>query len=1102
DRARFLGRPGGYRRPAALAPGSPGLSGTTGSTLDPILALRRRLDLAPGEEAEIAFLTAAGPSRPAVLDALGRHHTLSTVRAVLEQARIHAGPDLREAGVPPGEARHVQELLSAVLHPHPALRPPPPAIAANRRGQPGLWPHGISGDHPILLVRAREGSPLLREVLAVHAYWRKRRILIDLVVLDLGATVYNQPLRDWLDREIARTGGAEHRDRPGGIFVVRAALLEAEDRTLLEAAAGAVLDASRGGLAVQLEPLRETREPDHLPELVPISSSNLPPEATPPLPRPADLRFDNGLGGFTPDGREYVIHLEPGRATPAPWINVVANPGFGFLASESGGGTTWAVNSAEGRLTPWRNDPVADVPGETLYLRDEETGEIWSITRLPAGEGKACQTRHRAGSTSYLQHSRGLGQELTLFVPPEAPVKIAALRLTNLWKRPRRITATWVAEWVLGTHRRATAAHVVSEYDAGRGALLARASYPAGGERTAFLAADRRPHGLTADRTELFGRPPDRARPAGLVRIGLGGAVGAGLDPCAALQIHFDLGPGETAEAHFLLGQGADRQEALDLVARFQDPEAARAARRESDAFWEGVLGGVQVSTPAPEIDLLANRWLLYQALSCRIWGRSALYQASGAFGFRDQLQDVLALLGAAPAVARAQILEAARHQFEEGDVLHWWHPPEGRGVRTRCSDDLLWLPYVTARYVAATGDRAILGEAVPFRTGPPLPPGEAERYDLYPLDGAAGTLFEHCRRALRHGTTAGLHGLPLIGSCDWNDGFNRVGLGGKGESVWLGWFLYAVLNAFAPLCEAEGEAAALVQRAGLLRKALEASAWDGGWYLRAWYDDGTPLGAAGSAECEIDLIAQAWAVLSGAAEPDRARRALGAAWERLVRPADDLALLLAPPFDRGGHDPGYIKAYPPGVRENGGQYSHAAAWAAWAFTALGDGDRALAVLRAIDPIHRTATPGGVERYRVEPYAVAADIYGVPPHTGRGGWTWYTGTAGWTWQVIVEALLGLRRTAGALEVDPCIPGSWPGFEAVLREGSAVYRVRIENPRGVSRGVTEIRLDSEILAGLKVPLVDDGREHEVRVVLGEAVPWDGETAARERAQITP
>ncbi|HEX6900394.1 MAG TPA: glucoamylase family protein [Thermoanaerobaculia bacterium] len=1086
DRGRFLGRTGGPRRPAALTAGSPGLSGTAGSTLDPVLALRRRIDLPPGGEVEVAFLTAAAASRPAALAALGRHRTLDLVQTVFDQARLHAGPELRAAGLAADDARQVQELLSAVLQHPPALRPPPAVLAANRRGQPALWPHGISGDHPILLVRARsqEDAPLLREVLAAHSWWRKRRILVDLVILDEGSTVYDQPLRDWLDRELARTGGAEWRDRPGGVFVVRSALVEPEDRTLLEAVAGAVLDASRGRLGAQLQALRQPHEPDRLPDFVPIPSSPLTPEPTPPLPRPPDLAFDNGLGGFTAGDREYVVHLEPGSATPAPWINVVANPDFGFMASESGGGFTWAVNSAEGRLTPWRNDPVVDAPGEALYLRDEETGDIWTPTRLPAGQGEVCQTRHRAGSTTFLQRSHGLEQELTLFVPRDAPVKVAALRLANLWKRPRRVTATFYAEWVLGASRRATAPHVVSEYDAGAQVLLARCSYPAGGERTAFLAADRRPHGLTADRAEFLGRPVDRVRPAGLVRIGLAGAVGTGLDPCAALQIHFDLKPGETAEAHFLLGQGADRQEALRLVARFRDRAAVATARAAVEAFWEDLLGAVQVSTPEPELDVLANRWLLYQSLSCRIWGRSALYQSSGAFGFRDQLQDALSLLHAAPEIARGLILEAARHQFEEGDVLHWWHPPHDRGMRTRCSDDLLWLPYVAARYVAVTGDRRILAEEVPFRAGPRLLAGEAERYDRYPLSDAKGSLLEHCRRALRKGATAGPHGLPLIGSCDWNDGLNRVGLGGKGESVWLGWFLYAVVAEMAPLWDEPEEAAVWSRRAEALRKAIEETAWDGGWYLRAWYDDGTPLGSAGSAECEIDLIAQAWAALSGAAGPERARQALDAAWERLALPEDHLLLLLAPPFERGPKDPGYIKAYPPGVRENGGQYSHAAAWAGWACARLGDGDRAVAALRAIAPLYRAATPAGAALYRDEPYVVAADIYGVPPHTGRGGWSWYTGTAGWTWRLLIEGVLGLRRQAGVLEIDPCIPRIWPGWGAVLREGSATYHIRCENPDGAGHGVRELLLDGAPLAEPKLPLLDDGREHEVLVRLGK------------------
>ncbi len=1119
DRARFLGRSGGASAmgsPLALAadrlsgsvagsvagPVAGTTAGTVGTTLDPVFAIRRRVDVPAHREVEVAFVTAAGRSRSAVLSMLHRNRSMPRLHEVFELARTQASQGLRDADLPLATARAAQELLSAILQAHPALRPASDVLAANRRGQPSLWPHGISGDRPILLVRThqREDSVLVREILAIHSLWRRHRVGIDLVILDEEATTYAQPLRDWLDAEIARTGAGEWRDKPGGVFVVCGTLLQTEDVNLLESVAAAVLDAARGSLEEQLRHLREAPEPGRLPAFVPASSEPAPgltPELAQVLERPADLLFDNGLGGFTPDGREYVIHLRPGQATPAAWIDVVANPGFGFMASESGGGYTWGGNSSEDRLTPWRNDPVLDTPGETLYLRDEETGEVWTTTRLPAGGASACEARFGAEAVRYRQRSHGLDQELSLSVPAADPVKIATLRLTNLWQRPRRITATYYAEWVLGTDRRATAAHVVSEHDPASGALLARCPFPSGGERTAFLAADHPTHGLTSDRAEFLGDgdTTDRTCPVGLVRIGLSGAVGAGLDPCAALQLHLDIQPGATAEVSFFLGQGRDRQHALELVARFQAGGAAQTARREVETFWDDLLSSVQVSTPEPDIDLLVNRWLLHQALSCRIRGRSALYQSGGAFGFRDQLQDVLAFLHSAPGIARAHILESARHQFEEGDVLHWWHPPEDRGVRSRCSDDLLWLPYVVAQYVAATGDDSVLAEDVAFLGGPPLPPDEAEHYDRYFPSGTSASLYEHCLRAIRKGTTAGPHGLPLIGSCDWNDGMNRIGPEGKGESVWLGWFLHTVLNAFAPLCEARGdadEAGRLRSTAETLRQAIEASAWNGDWYLRAWYDDGTPVGAAGSAECEIDLIAQSWAVLSGAGNPERAARAMESAWDRLIHPGEGseagLSLLLAPPFNRGRKDPGYIKAYPPGIRENGGQYSHAATWAAWAFTQLGDGDRAAAVLRTVLPVVRTSTPEGAEHYRTEPFAVAADIAGVPPHTGRGGWTWYTGTASWTWRLTVEAILGLRRQQGTLEIDPCIPKDWPGFEAVFKMGSALYRVKVENPDRVAKGVAEAWLDGVRLDGATLPLTDDSREHEVRVRMGKALSF--------------
>ncbi len=643
---------------------------------------------------------------------------------------------------------------------------------------------------------------------------------------------------------------------------------------------------------------------------------------------------------------------------------------------------------------------------------------------------------------------------------------------------------------MLGVTRDTAQQYVVSEYDSEHQALLARNSYNAEfGERVAFVAASQRLHGLTADRTEFLGRKGNLQRPAALDRIGLASVVEPGLDPCAALQLHIDLQPGEAQEIFFLIGEGANREDALRLIEHYQKAEQIAAAWQQVNDCWDKLLETVQVQTPDPAMNLLLNRWLLYQTLACRVWARSAFYQSSGAFGFRDQLQDVMALIHAAPHLARAHIVQAAQFQFDAGDVLHWWHPPSGRGVRTRFSDDLLWLPFVVAHYVTATGDESILDENIPFRTGAPLEPGEAERYDQYAPTIETYTLYEHCRRALEKGTTAGAHGLPLMGSGDWNDGMNRVGIEGRGESVWLGWFLCATLTRFAKLCEGRGDqtqAAAYRQRAAELSQAIEASAWDGAWYLRAYYDDGTPLGSVANNDCQIDSIAQSWAVLSGASDPDRATQAMEAVADRLVNQSDQLVLLLAPPFDQTPRDPGYIKGYPPGIRENGAQYTHAATWAVWAFAELGQGDRAEALFRLLNPIYHSDTPEKVARYMVEPYVIAADVYSAPTHVGRGGWTWYTGSSGWMYRVGLEAILGIRRMGKTLTIDPCIPKTWPSYQVTYRVGATTFQISVENPAGVNRGVKQIKLDGKVLNGNEIPLREDGGEHQVIVVLGAVV----------------
>jgi cyclic beta-1,2-glucan synthetase len=1091
DRMRFLGRGGTARRPHALLSADGALSGTTGATLDPVMALSQKVELGPHASARLAYVTVAARTRQEALQLAEKYHNWPSIDRTFSQGRQRIEIEMRQSELETTDIARMQQLLSALIYPSPELRAPVSTLAANTRGQPSLWPYAISGDYPILLVviESAEEAPIVQDALQAYAYWRKRQVKIDLAILNRRESGYSQELQGQLRRLVSRVGEESWINDRGGVFLLQADQMEPADLTLLETAARVILNAEKGSLAQQIESL--TRRPQRLPAFEPMrSGSDVQP--TPPLPRPDDLLYDNGWGGFSADGSEYVIYLEPGRWTPAPWVNVVANQHLGFLVSESGASYTWAMNSGENRLTPWHNDPVSDPPDEAIYLRDEETGDVWSPTPLPAREDAPYLVRHGAGYSDFEHHSHALKQHTRMYVAPDEPVKIVRLRLENTADWTRRITATFYASWVLYTTHEASQMYVVPEYDRERHALLAKNPFNTEfGDRVAFVATDRPLHGLTTDRQEFLGRMGHRSQPAALYRIGLEGRVEAGVDPCAVIQVHLDLPPGQVEEVHFIIGQGADREDALRLVEQYQTDEGVETAWEQTRRLWDDLLGTLQVETPDRGMDLLLNRWMLYQSLSCRIWGRSGFYQSSGAYGFRDQLQDVMSLAHVAPHITREQIVRAAAHQFEEGDVLHWWHPPSGRGVRTRISDDLLWLPYVTEHYIRTTGDWAILDIEIPYLHGEPLHKDEEDRYNHYPISKSRGTLYEHCLRAIRRGDTSGPHDLPLIGGGDWNDGMNRVGIHGRGESIWLGWFLHSVLTRFAGICRERGdddEATALLRRADALRDALDAHGWDGDWYLRAYYDDGTPLGSAQNQECRIDAIAQSWSVLSGAGEPERARQAMAAVSRHLVRADDGIILLFTPPLDKTPHDPGYIKGYLPGVRENGGQYTHAAIWTVWAYAEMGDHDRAMALYRMINPIYRGDSADKARRYQVEPYVVAADVYGVPPHVGRGGWTWYTGSAAWLYRLGMEGILGLRRLDDVLRVDPRIPDEWPGYRAVYRHGSSRYEINVENPHreanGTRRGVCEVTLDGQPLEGPEIPLVDDGEIHQVRVVLGE------------------
>jgi len=1092
DRARFIGRGRTPKSPLVLtdrdnATSKSWLSGTVGATLDPIMAIGQEVELQPYGSAQFAYLTIPSDSRQKAMEISERFQAWQLVERSFDQARSKAEVELRQLGIKPEQLPIFQNLLSVLIYPHNALRAAPETLAANRKAQPDLWAYGISGDYPILLVKVHEAEELslAQELFQAFAFWRRRGLKVDLVVLNMQGSDYGQVLSGQLHRQMSRLKVEVWLQRRGGIFLLHIDQLDAEDRILLETVSRAILDGGSGLLKDQLK--RMEAMPQWLPPFIPSSLQVVEPQVTPPVSRPENLLFDNGLGGFSPDGREFQIYLEPGQNTPAPWINVVANPQFGFLISESGGGFTWSQNSGENRLTPWSNDPVSDRPGEVLYLRDEETAEVWTPTPLPSGAEVPFLICHSAGYSTFEHNSFDLNHQLRLFVAPDEPVKIIQLRLENLSNRPRRITATYYAEWVLGAMREANQQYISPEFNQECQAVLVRNSYNQEfGERVAFLAASKDLHGLTTDRTEFLGSLGDYSRPAALGRIGLASSVQSGLDPCAAVQLHIDLEPGGVDEIYFLLGQSENHEQATALIRRYQKPKNVTAAYHASNRFWDDNLSAVQVSTPEPAMDLLLNRWLLYQSLSCRIWGRSAFYQSSGAYGYRDQLQDVLCLIHTRPDLAREHLLRAASHQFEEGDVLHWWHPPSGRGVRTRYSDDLLWLPYATIHYVDATGDKGVLSEQIPFLVGTALEPNEKERYGSFSATPKTFTLYEHCRRALQKGMTSGDHSLPLIAGGDWNDGMNRVGAGGRGESVWLGWFLNDILTRFADICQEMNDpdcAEVYKKQARQLQQALEQHAWDGEWYLRAFYDDGTPLGSANSQECQIDSLSQSWAVLSKAGDPERVKKAMQSLYERLVLPEDGLILLFTPPFDQTPLDPGYIKGYPPGIRENGGQYTHAALWVIWAYTQMGKGDIAEGLFRLINPIYHADTPEKVQRYQVEPYVIAADVYGRPPHTGRGGWTWYTGSSGWMYRLGIEAILGLRREGQTIVVDPCIPSGWSSFKMTYRYQGSIYLIQVDNSQGVCRGVSEVRLNGVVIPDGRIQLERDSGEHQVTVLMG-------------------
>ncbi|MTI67917.1 MAG: glycosyl transferase [Firmicutes bacterium] len=1083
NRENFIGRGRNITNPKALY--EP-LTNTTGIVIDPIMSLRKTVKVKPNGKVKITFITGLSDNKEDAVELAKKYQKTSSLTRAFELAYTRSQVENNYLNLDFNQIKVYQDLLSHIIFLSPMRKKYQDIISLNKKGQSSLWAYGISGDNPILLVTIdnTDDISIVKEALKAHEYLKLKGLEVDLVILNEDKSSYIQPLMDLIKDTVFQNQRSDLVDKPGGIFIRSANIMDEDDKILLYTVAKVILKGSLGGIEDQIYTDEEYNYPDikEFKNIDFIHNGN--------KEREIDFSFFNGYGGFSKDYKEYIIKLKKGMYTPAPWINVVANKQFGFLVSENGSGFIWAENSRENKLTPWSNDPVSDKPGEVIYIRDEDNGDVWTMTPLPIREGEEYIITHGLGYSKFEHYSHGINQDLTMFVTKDDPVKISLVNLKNNSNVDRNLTLTYYIKPVLGVSQEDTRQFINTKVDENNTLLITNSYNDEFPNRIAFMNASENVIGFTGDSEEFTGRDGDLNNPIALKREGLSGNVGSCLDPCGAFQIKVNLKPKEEKEITFMFGQCKNKENINRLVDKYRNVSICKEELEASKNNWDEMLGRISVETPDPSMDILLNYWLMYQTISCRLWAKSAFYQSGGAYGFRDQLQDAMNTIYADSKITRDQIILHCAHQFKEGDVQHWWHKSKtteaDKGIRTRFSDDLMWLPLALTEYIIKTGDYTILDEEVNFIESEPLKEGEDEKYNIPTVSQEKASVYNHCIRAIERALKYGEHGIPLMGSGDWNDGMNKVGNLGKGESVWLGWFICLILKRFSSIAKKVNDnerAEKYLEVVDKIRENIEENAWDGSWYKRAYFDDGTPLGSAENSECMIDSLAQSWSIISGCGSYKRTIEAMESVDKHLVKEDKGLILLFTPPFDKSSLDPGYIKGYVPGVRENGGQYTHAATWVIKANAMMKNREKAWKLYNLINPVNHTRTPIECATYKVEPYVMAADVYAVSPHDGRGGWTWYTGTAGWMYKVGLEDILGFKKVDNRIYLNPCIPSDWPEYTMKYNYNDSQYIINIKNPNKIYEGIKEIKYDKKVIDKDYIELKNDNKDHNIEVILG-------------------